>query len=149
MKDYTEKIGNHLNDILEKNVDAQKGFDKAADNTDNQGLKTYFRERSAERKEFVSELKSELTHYGEKFKDSGSAAGSIHRGWIDFKSMFSSDDDESMLEESIRGEKKTLEEYDEALKPGEVPETTATLLRKQKSKIQSGLERIKTMEDLK
>jgi len=63
--------------------------------------------------------------------------------------MFSSDDDESMLEEAIRGEKKALEEYDKALKPGEVPETTATLLRKQKSKIQSGLERIKTMEDLK
>lgn len=148
MEDYTEKIGEHLNDILEKNIDAQKGFNKAVENTENQGLKTYFRERSTERKQFVSELRSELAHYGEKFKDSGSAAASMHRGWMDFKSMFSSDDDESMLEESIRGERKALEEYDEALKPGEVPETTATLLRKQKAKIQSGLERIKTMEDL-
>lgn len=149
MKDYTEKIGDHLNDILEKNVDAQKGFDKAVENTDSVGLQTYFKKRSAERRQFVSDLKSELGHYGEKYKDSGSASASVHRGWMDFKSMFSSDNDESMLEEAIRGEKKSLKEYDEALEPGEVPETTATLLRKQRAKIQSGLENIKSMEDLK
>lgn len=33
MKEYTEKIGDHLNDILEKNIDAQKGFEKAVENT--------------------------------------------------------------------------------------------------------------------
>lgn len=67
---------------------------------------------------------------------------------MDFKSMFSSDDDESMLEEAIRGEEKTLKEYDQALEPGEVPDTTATLLRNQRKTIQSGLEKLRAMENL-
>ncbi|MGB3776064.1 MAG: PA2169 family four-helix-bundle protein [Leeuwenhoekiella sp.] len=148
MKDYTEKIGEHLNDILEKNIDAQKGFDQAVENTDSSALKTYFRERSQERAGFVTAIKAELSNYGEKFKDSGSAAAGIHRGWMDFKSLFSKDDDESMLEECIRGEKKALKEYDEALEPGELPTTTGDLLRQQRDKIQAGLSKIKSMEDL-
>jgi len=148
MKDYTEKTGDHLNDILEKNIDAQKGFEKAVENTKSSNLKSYFRDRSQERAQFVSDLRSELTHYGEKYKESGSAAASVHRGWMDFKSMFSADDDESMLEETIRGEEKALKEYDEALEPGEVPGTTATLLRKQRETIQSGLAKLRGMEGM-
>lgn len=148
MKDYTEKTGDHLNDILEKNIDAQKGFEKAVENTKSGNLKSYFMDRSQERAQFVSDLRSELTHYGEKYKESGSAAASVHRGWMDFKSMFSSDDNESMLEEAIRGEEKALNEYDEALEPGEVPETTATLLRKQRETIHSGLAKLRGMEDM-
>ena len=148
MNDYKEKIGEHLKDILEKNIDAQKGFERAVEHTDSSALKTYFRTRSQERAGFVTALKSELTNYGEKFKDSGSAAANLHRGWMDFKSVFSSDDDEAMLEECIRGEKKALKEYDEALKPGEVPESTSTILHQQREKIQEGLNKIKSMEDL-
>lgn len=148
MKEYTEKIGNHLNDILEKNIDAQKGFEKAVDNTKNSNLKSYFIERSEERKQFISHLISEFTHYGEKYKESGSAAASVHRSWMDFKSMFSGDDDKGMIEETIRGEKLALKEYDEALELGEVPENTGTLLRQQRATIQSGIEKLKAMEDL-
>lgn len=148
MNDYTDKIGDHLNDILEKNIDAQKGFDQASGHTDSSALKSYFKMRSDERAGFVTALKSELNKYGEKSSDSGSAAAGIHRGWMDLKSAFSNDDDESMLEECVRGEKNALKEYDEALKPGELPASTADLLRMQREKIQSGLNKIKTMEDL-
>lgn len=146
MEDYTEKIGDHLNNILKKNIDAQKGFEKEVENTKSGNLKSYFRDRSQERGQFVSDLRSELTHYGEKYKESGTAAASVHRGWMDFKSMFSSDDEESMLEEAIRGEEKALKEYDQALEPNEVPETTATLLRRQRETIQSGLAKLRGME---
>lgn len=44
--------------------------------------------------------------------------------------------------------KNALKEYDEALKPGELPESTADLLRTQREKIQAGLNKIKSMEDL-
>lgn len=148
MNDYTDKIGDHLNDILEKNIDAQKGFDQAVEKTDSSALAGYFKTRSQERAGFVSALKTELSKYGEKFKDSGSASANIHRGWMDFKSIFSKDNDESMLEECITGEKKALEEYEEALKPGELPESTATLLREQRDKIKAGLAKIQSMEDL-
>lgn len=148
MTEYTEKIGDHLNDILEKNIDAQKGFEKAVENSKNSNLKSYFKERSEERKQFISHLRSELNHYGEKYKESGSAAASIHLGWMDFKSMFSGDDDEEMIEEAIRGEKLALKEYDEALEQGEVPDNTSVLLRQQKVIIQSGIEKLKAMEDL-
>lgn len=47
MDDYTDKIGDHLNDILE-NIDAQKGFDRATEHTDSIALQTYFKTRSQE-----------------------------------------------------------------------------------------------------
>lgn len=148
MNDYTEKIGEHLNDILEKHIDANKGFEKAVDNTKNSMLAGYFKSKAAERSGFITDLRAELAHYGGKFKESGSVAASVHRGWMDVKALFSSDDDESMLEEAIRGEKAALKEYDEALEPGELPETTAILLRKQRDGINAGLQKIKSLEDL-
>ena len=41
MSQYTETIGNKLNELLEKNYDAEKGFKKASENAEHAGLKSY------------------------------------------------------------------------------------------------------------
>ena len=148
MSTYTETVGDKLNDILEKTYDAEKGFKKAANNTENVGLKTYFENKAKQRYDFGHELKSEITAFGQKVEKGDSLTGKAHRAWMDVKAMFTSDDAESMLEEAIRGEKAAVEEYDEVLKETSLPSSTTSILKSQKVAIENGLTNIKTLEDL-
>jgi uncharacterized protein (TIGR02284 family) len=148
MSTYTETIGEKLNDLLEKTYDAEKGYKKASDNTDNPYLKSFFDKKNAERQTFGKELKSEITNFGEKWKKDGSVTGALHRTWMDVKSIFSADNDEAMLEEAIRGEKASVQEYKEVLSETSLPPSTATLLTQQMNQIQADLNQVKRLEDL-
>lgn len=67
---------------------------------------------------------------------------------MDVKSFFSGDNDESMLEEAIRGDKEAVEEYEEVLEDSNIPTSIASLIREQKMKIRTDLNKIKSLEDL-
>ena len=148
MNTYTEEVGSKLNSILEKTYDAEKGFKKAAENVKNTALKNYFNSKAQERYDFGHELKSEIRTFGQEVDKGGSVAGSAHRTWMDIKSMFSFDDEESMLEEAIRGEKVAIEEYEDVIKETSLPSQTKALLEAQKNKIENGLKNIKSLEDI-
>lgn len=149
MDTYTETIGNKLNDLLEKTYDAKEGFHKAAENTDHSQLKNYFQRKSQERNGFSQELKAEINTFGEDIDEGGSVSAAAHRTWMDVKAMFSSDNEESMLEESIRGEKAALEEYKAILNETSLPESTQRILLKQKDAISNDLNTIKRLEDIR
>ncbi|SFW25891.1 ferritin-like domain-containing protein [Cellulophaga fucicola] len=148
MSKYTESIGEKLNNLLEKTYDAEKGYKKAAENTDHNTLKPYFSKRSEERNNFGRELKAEILQFGEEPEKGGSIMGSAHRAWMDTKAFFSGEDAESMLEESIRGEKAAVNEYEEVLKDKLLPPSTASLLNEQMNSIKSDLKTIQFLEDI-
>jgi uncharacterized protein (TIGR02284 family) len=148
MKTYTEEVGQKLNALLEKTYDAEKGFKKAAENVENPALKNYFQTKAQQRYDFGHELKSEIKSFGQEVDKGGSLTGTAHRAWMDVKAVFSTEDAESMLEEAIRGEKSSLDEYQDVLNETNLPSTTQNILATQKSKIESGLSTIKTLEDL-
>tara|TARA_R110000751_G_scaffold283971_1_gene387524 strand:+ start:213 stop:662 length:450 start_codon:yes stop_codon:yes gene_type:complete len=148
MSTYTEEVGEKLNDLLEKTYDAEKGFKKAAENTDNPSLKSYFNGKAQQRYDFGHALKSEIKSFGQDVDQGDSLTGKAHRAWMDVKALFSSDDEEAMLEEAIRGEKASVEEYEDVLSDTSLPSSTSTLLRNQKQAIESGLSTIKSLEDL-
>ena len=58
---------------------------------------------------------------------------------MNLKSFFSSNDDEAMLEEAIKGEKASLEEYNDILKDKTLPPSIDSLLIKQKNAIQQAI----------
>ncbi|MBR9914403.1 MAG: PA2169 family four-helix-bundle protein [Algicola sp.] len=149
MSNYTEEVGNKLNELLEKTYDAEKGFKKAAENVEHSALKSYFNEKAQERYNFGHELKSEIKSFNQDVDKGGSLTGKAHRAWMDVKSLFSNDDEESMLEEAIRGEKAAIDEYSEVLKETSLPSTTKSILTSQKNTIENGLSNIKTLEDLR
>lgn len=103
MKTYTEEVGEKLNDLLERTFDAQKGFKKAAANTEHRGLKSYFESKAQQRYDFGHELKTEIISFDQKVDKGDSFAGKAHRTWMDIKALFASDNEEAMLEEAIRG----------------------------------------------
>ncbi|MCK8482051.1 ferritin-like domain-containing protein [Psychroserpens algicola] len=149
MSTYTEEVGAKLNDLLEKTYDAEKGFKKAAENIDHAALKSYFNNKAQERYNFGHELKSEIKAYNQDVDKGGSLTGKAHRAWMDVKSLFSSDNEESMLEEAIRGEKAAIDEYQDVLNETSLPSSTKSILVTQKNTIENGLSNIKTLEDLR
>ncbi|WP_010134075.1 ferritin-like domain-containing protein [Ochrovirga pacifica] len=148
MKTAQEVITEKLETLLVRTHDAEKGFEKAAENTDHLALKKYFTTKSSQRKDFANELIDEIKRLGGDFDKSGSVQGSVHRAWMDFKSYFSNDDAEAMLEEAITGEKKAVKDYKEVIYDTSVPPSITEILQKQVAKIESGLDTIKTLEDL-
>ena len=145
---YTEKISNKLNELLVKNYDAEKGYLNAIDNVDSDRLKMFFKRRASERSEFAKELRTEILRYGEMPEDSGTFKGTVHRNWMNLKSLFSSNNEEAILEEAIRGEKASLEEYKEILQDRNLPPTIDSILLKHKSAIQAAINTEKVHEEL-
>ncbi|WP_047418366.1 PA2169 family four-helix-bundle protein [Cellulophaga sp. Hel_I_12] len=146
MSTYTETIGKKLNNLLEKTYDAEKGYKKAAEKTENRLLKTFFTNKSQQRYDFGHQLKTEITSFGQKVDKGGSITAAAHRAWIDVKSLFASDDKEAILEEVIRGEKAAIDDYKDVLSETNLPPSTTTLLTQQMNQIQLALSKEKIME---
>lgn len=143
---YTEKMSNKLNELLEKNYDAEKGYKKAADIVDNTKLEQFFKEQAQQRYDFGHELKSEIRNYGESPDKGGSATGAMHRTWMDIKSTFTSNDEEAILNEVQTGEKAAVEEYNEVISDTTLPPTTQQLLTKQRDSISKALSNARNFE---
>lgn len=150
MYNYTEQVSSQLNRLLDKNYDAQKGYLTASENASSSVLTSLFETKSNERKKFGEELKSEIKTFGGNPNQSGSIQGTAHRAWMNTKAFFSSNNDESMLEESIRGEKAAVEEYNEILNSkGHLPKSTTDILKSQRDSFISSTVLIRRLEDLK
>lgn len=143
-----DSLVNNLQELLEKNYDAEKGFTKAMKDADNSRLKGFLQRQAAQRAQFVNELDQEIRNLNETPKDSGSFKGDMHRAWIDIKTAFTGDNDEAVLEECIRGEKASVEEYKERLQKNSFPPEVAQVLNNQLQTIQNTLSQVKTLEDV-
>jgi len=145
---YSEEISNKLNELLVKNYDAEKGYLNAIDNIESDRLKMFFKRRASERSEFAKELRTEILQYGELPEDSGSFKGTLHRNWMSLKATFSSNNEEAVLEEAIRGEEASLEVYNDLMKERNLPPSIDSLLMKHRNAIQSAINTEKVHEEL-
>ena len=143
---YTEEVGNKLNELLEKNYDAEAGYKTAKDQVENPQLKNFFGKQAEERYNFGHELKAELKSFGKEPDKGTSLKGDAHRAWMNIKSTFSSDKEEAILKEAIRGEKKAVEEYNEIINDTDLPAYTKTILTNHRNRIQETLNNVNMME---
>lgn len=147
---YNEAISNRLNDLLEKTYDAEKGYKLAADQAKGAHVKEFLEDKVKQRRAFGFELKSEITEYGEIPEKGGSVSGDLHRVWMKLKPLMSSEKTEKILEEVERGEKASLEEYNDILKSSQMrlPPSTERLLIRQRDAIKAALNTSKMYEEL-
>ena len=138
----------NLQELLEKNYDAEKGFTKAMKDAKNNNLKKFLQQQALQRNRFATELDQQIRNLNETPKESGSFTGDLHRTWIDIKSAVAGNTDEAVLEECIRGEKASWNEYEKKLKENNFPPTISNVLQKQASEIHTTLNSVKTLEDL-
>lgn len=143
-----DDLVNNLQELLEKNYDAQKGYKKALEDAEDGQLKTFLMHQAAKRGQFVNELDKEIRSLNETPRTEGSTTGALHRTWIDIKTAVTGNDDEAVLEEVIRGEKASVDEYEDKLKNYSFPPNVNSVINNQLSSINSTLNKVKTLEDL-
>ncbi|MGB3606262.1 MAG: PA2169 family four-helix-bundle protein [Psychroserpens sp.] len=149
MNNNFNEVERKLNELLEKAYDAEKGFKKAAENTDNQRIKKFFHDQARERSGYINELVDALKRRGMNVEENdGSISGTLHRAWIDTKALFSFDNDESMLEEVRNGEKAALKDYNDILEDPKIDLEIRDILLKQKAAIQNSYDKADYLEDL-
>lgn len=112
-----------LNDLLEINNDRIAGFEKAISSIQdgNQDLKSFFKDFSAQSRKFAQKLSEVVGQYNSEVKTGNSLGGTLHRAWIDLKSLFGDGDRESILAEAEKGEDATKATYAKALENTDFP----------------------------
>lgn len=145
---YEKIISDKLNELLIKNYDAESGYIKAMKAVDNTNVKEFFSNRAEERSKFARQLRTEILTYGEVPEDSGSFKGTMHRNWMTLKATFSSNNEKTILEEAIRGEKASLNEYNELLSNNNFPTRLIELLREQRNSIEAAINSVKVYEEV-
>lgn len=140
-----------LNDLIEINNDRIAGFEKAlADiNDENVDLKAIFLEYAAQSRKYSQELSALVSTYGtaSDVETGTSVSGTLHRAWIDVKSLFGASDREGILNEAERGEDAIKAAYKTALTEGQVPANALETVTEQADGIRSAHDTIKALRD--
>jgi uncharacterized protein (TIGR02284 family) len=146
---YTVEMSNKLNELLERTYDAEKGFKQAAEKVENPTIKQFLEKSAQQRYNFGYELKAEITSFRQNPDKGGSIKGTLHRKWTDFKTFFTNNTEEAILEEVNRGEKEAIETYNDILhdKDFVLPPTIESLLMRQRNAIRETLETANLYEE--
>lgn len=143
-----EKMINDLQELLEKNHDAEKGFLTAEKASQNQHLKKFLKKQAGQKNQFVEELTEVVKSLNAHPREKGSAAGMVHRTWMDIKTALTNNKDEAVLKECIRGEKESEREYVEKLQNDNLPTGISDLLRRQLAEIRITIAQVSSLGDL-
>jgi uncharacterized protein (TIGR02284 family) len=131
-----------LNNLIETCKDGQNGFQVAAEGVENSNLKSIFYEYAQQRGQFAGELQALVRALGGEPENSGSAAASLHRGWINIKSVVTGKDDVAILNECERGEDSAKDNYKEALNSN-LPENVSSVVQRQAQAVKEAHDRVK------
>ncbi len=143
-----KEIISTVNNLIETLKDGQEGFRQAADAVKDPNLKSLFGGYSQQRSRFANELQNQARSFGESEPEkSSSAAGAMHRTWINLKSAITSGDDHAILAECERGEDSAVNEYKKAIED-DLSSPLRAIVSRQYSEVKSAHDRIKSMRDI-
>ena len=134
-----------LNDLIETCKDGERGFRESAEGVTDPQLKGLFQKYSSQRQEFGRELQAEVRRLGGDPDNSGSVAGSLHRGWINIKAAVTGKDESAIISEAERGEDSAVKSYEDALKKN-LSADLEQIVRRQYSEIKAVHDRVRSLE---
>jgi uncharacterized protein (TIGR02284 family) len=111
----TDTDASVLNDLIATCTDGIEGFRASADAVQSPTAKALFSSRVTSIAAARRELQDLVRSMGKSPTDSGHAAASLHRGWINLKSAITGKNDDMIIAEAVRGEETAVKHYDEAL----------------------------------
>jgi uncharacterized protein (TIGR02284 family) len=144
--DRNKEMERVLLEVITTLQDGQKGFAEIGEHLKDDTLKRYFLAESLKRASFRADLEAELHRAGvHDVKDSGSAAGAIHRVWADLKSKLGGGD-HTLLSTAEAGEDDAKATYKDALEQ-ELPLPIRQLLNEQQAHILTSHDYVKRHRD--
>lgn len=135
-----------VQDLIQINIDSQKGFAEAADKVKDKQIASLFRQLGGERQTNTAELQKIVNFNGEEPQDDGSFKATVHRAWIDVRAALNGGDASVILNEAERGEDAIKELYEEVLK-----ETAGSavndVLTRQYAKVKAGHDKVRDLRN--
>jgi uncharacterized protein (TIGR02284 family) len=141
-----DKLISVLNNLIQTCKDGELGFKTAAEGLQSAQIKAKFMEYSRQRSEMARELQSEVRRLGGDPEKAGSVSGSLHRGWLDIKSVVTGKDDHAIVAEAERGEDVAKSTYEGALKEA-LTGTAQTLVQQQAMKVRQVHDEVRDLRD--
>ena len=139
------KVISTLNSLIETLKDGEEGFRTAAEGLTDPQAKAVFQQYSRERAQMAQELQAEVRTLGGDPEQAGSMSGSVHRGWINIKSVVTGENDASIIAEAERGEDIAKNAYAEAIKTA-LPPSVSAIISRQAVKVREAHDRVRSME---
>ena len=134
-----------LNHLIETCKDAERGFRHVAEHATNPVVKSLFLDIASQRARFAADLLPHAQRLGGAREAEGSAAGALHRTWIDLRTAMSKNDQVAVVHEAERGEHFSLGVYKEAL-GGMLPPTVREVVESQYVEVQKTGDRLRALE---
>jgi uncharacterized protein (TIGR02284 family) len=144
-----KKVAHGLQELLEKNYDAEKDYKTARERAKDPALKEFFKKQAVRKNHFATEIDKQLHSLNERPKDSGSTIGDLNRTWINLKSSMGKDTDKALLGECLRGEKNGVEEYENKIRKSNFPARIEEVLRSHLTQMRTSIYDMKSMEEIK
>ncbi|RZI96614.1 MAG: PA2169 family four-helix-bundle protein [Variovorax sp.] len=135
-----------LNDLLENARDGEYGFKTCAEQVESSGAKQLFADRAIGCAQAAQELEALVRQYGGEPADGGTAAGALHRGWVQIKGAVGADSELSILESCERGEDTAIARYRKALKE-DLPADVRAVVEKQAAGAQKNHDQIRDLRN--
>lgn len=141
---------NLLNELIELNNDRIAGFEKVLADIDDENidLKEIFQEFATQSRRFSLELTAVVASRDGEPETDNSVAGSLHRAWIDVKSLFGGSDRASILSEAERGEDTIKKAYTSVLEQGRLDGEALQTVSSQSTAINRAHDTIKALRDM-
>jgi uncharacterized protein (TIGR02284 family) len=117
MTSNTKDVG-VLNTLIATLLDSVEGYEKSAEDIDNQELADKFKARARERQAAVAKLQAAVAAEGGKPEDDGTLLGGAHRAFQSLKEAVIGRDEKTIVGEVERGEDYLKAKFETAL--GEV-----------------------------
>lgn len=135
-----------LNDLLENARDGEYGFRTCAEQVETAGAKTLFASRAEGCRAAADELVRLIRTYGGEPASGGTAAGAMHRGWVQIKGTVGADSELSILESCERGEDTGIARYRKALKQA-LPADVRAVVQRQAEGAQKNHDQIRDLRN--
>lgn len=135
-----------LNDLLENARDGEYGFKTCAEQVETSNVKQLFAERASGCAQAGRELEALIVQYGGEPASGGTAAGALHRGWVQIKGAVGADSELSILESCERGEDSGIARYRKALKQ-ELPADVRAVVEQQAAGAQRNHDQIRDLRN--
>lgn len=126
-----------LETLIDTTYDSIEGYRKASENAKTPELKRILAEQATKREHTLSTLNAELTRIGGKLVTKGTAAGGLHRIWLEITNLFESGD-KAAAQRVEEGEDYLAGKFEEALERTDLDPATRTVIQTALAEIRDG-----------
>jgi uncharacterized protein (TIGR02284 family) len=145
----TDQAVTTLNQLIAIAVDGVAGFRLAADRAEDPRLKTLFSQLATDRQAVVTALQGAVRRFGGEPEDEGTLSGSAHRAFTSLKAAITDTDRTGLLNEVERGESYAVEQFEAALREGELPPEARTVIQTQLAEVRRSRDGVTSMNRIK